>query len=213
MKINSSISLVFAIIALAISGCTPSKEEKAEVLVNDIMKQYLLYPDSYESISTRVDSAFVSIYTDLKAYRAAIALRKLQDDEERDLIEYELNRAKSLNALWSLGGQNAFALEGRRQAQQEIAKYEKELKEFDEKIEKQRNIIKQRADSIHNGAFCGWRIIHNYRCENDLGEADVSRVLFVVDPEIARPIFFSPLDNSDEDNFQTIKEIIDSVLE
>lgn len=200
-------------IALAISGCTPSKEKKAEVLVNDIMKQILYYPDSYESISTRVDSAFVSIYTDLKAYKAAISLRKLQNDEERDLIETELNRAKSLNALWSIGGKNAFALEARRQAQQEIAKYEKELKEFDDKIEKQRNIIKERAESIQEGTFCGWRIIHNYRSENDLGEANVSRVLLVADPVIERLVFCCSLDDMDENNFQIIKEIIDSVLE
>lgn len=211
MKIKCSIGLILMFV-LAFSSCAPSKEKKAEMLANTIMQQILYYPDSYESISTRVDSAFVSIYTDNEAYLAVCELQKLQDGHERDMIESNLNRAKRSLAIWS-GSWSAFAQEERRQAQQEIAKYEKELKVLDEKIEKQRNIIKQRADSIQAGVFCGWNIVHNYRCANGLGMASVSQVLLVADPTMEYPIFFCSLDDSDENSLQTIKEIIDSVLE
>ena len=53
------IALLFCAIALVITSCTPSNEEKAEKLVKETLKDYLYHPDSYEPISTRVDSMFI----------------------------------------------------------------------------------------------------------------------------------------------------------
>ena len=38
-------------------------EEKAEKLVKETLKDYLYHPDSYEPISTRVDSMFIDVTT------------------------------------------------------------------------------------------------------------------------------------------------------
>lgn len=56
------ITLFFAV-ALIMTSCTPSNEEKAEKLVKETLKDYLYHPDSYESISTRIDSMFIDIAT------------------------------------------------------------------------------------------------------------------------------------------------------
>lgn len=49
--------------ALVITSCTLSNEEKAEKLVKETLKDYLYHPDSYEPISTRVDSIFIDVTT------------------------------------------------------------------------------------------------------------------------------------------------------
>ena len=49
--------------ALVITSCTLSNEEKAEKLVKETLKDYLYHPDSYEPISTRVDSMFIDVTT------------------------------------------------------------------------------------------------------------------------------------------------------
>ena len=57
------IQLLFCAVALIMTSCTLSNEKKAEKLVREALKSYLYYPDSYEPISTRVDSMFVDTTT------------------------------------------------------------------------------------------------------------------------------------------------------
>lgn len=203
--------LILVLALMGLESCAPSQEKKAQLFAENIMKQVLYYPDSYEGVACRVDSAFVSIYTDNEAYLAVCELQKLQDGFTRNLIETRLNSARSSLAIWS-DGWGAYAREERRQAQQEIAKYEKELKEYDEQIEKQQNIIKQRAASINEGEYCGWNIQHSYRCQNGMGMSLIGNVLIVSDPDFVNPIFFCSLEDDDENSYRKIKEIIDSVL-
>ena len=54
--------LLCAIVAI-LASCTPSKEEKAEKIVAETVKDYLYHPDSYEAIATRVDSMFIDVTT------------------------------------------------------------------------------------------------------------------------------------------------------
>ena len=203
--------LILILALMGLVSCAPSQEKKAQLFAENIMKQVLYYPDSYEGIACRVDSAFVSIYTDNEAYLAVCELQKLQDGFTRDHIEMKLNSARSSLAIWS-DSWSTFAREERRQAKQEIAKYEKELKEFDEQVEKQQNIIKQRVASINEGEYCGWNIQHSYRCQNGMGMPSVGSVLIVADPGFENPIFFCSLDDDDENSYTKIKEIVDSVL-
>ena len=57
------ITLLFCAIALIMTSCTLSNERKAEKLVKETLKNYLYHPNSYEPISTRVDSMFIDVTT------------------------------------------------------------------------------------------------------------------------------------------------------
>ena len=52
------VTLSLCTVALIMTSCTLSNEEKAEKLVKETLKDYLYHPDSYEPISTKVDSMF-----------------------------------------------------------------------------------------------------------------------------------------------------------
>ena len=47
------ITLLSCAVALVMTSCTLSNEEKAEKLVKETLKDYLYHPDSYEPISTK----------------------------------------------------------------------------------------------------------------------------------------------------------------
>lgn len=50
------INLLLVSVLMIMTSCTPTNEDRAERLVSSCIKDYLTYPDSYESISTHIDS-------------------------------------------------------------------------------------------------------------------------------------------------------------
>lgn len=55
--------ILSCVLALILVSCISSKEEKAEKLIRETLKDYLYNPDSYDPISTRVDSMFIDVST------------------------------------------------------------------------------------------------------------------------------------------------------
>lgn len=60
----------------------PSLQERAEQLAASIVKSTLYIPDSYEAVTTRVDSAFVSVYNDPDIIGAAERIIEIEDDNK-----------------------------------------------------------------------------------------------------------------------------------
>ena len=52
---------LFVVFALILASCTLPNEKKAEILIEETLKDYLYHPGFYEPISTRVDSMFVDV--------------------------------------------------------------------------------------------------------------------------------------------------------
>lgn len=78
-------TLLFCVVALIMTSCTLSNDEKAEKLVKETLKDYLYHPDSYEPLSTRVDSMFI----DVTAIEPIMEI----SNEIRDLI-YKINNCE-----------------------------------------------------------------------------------------------------------------------
>ena len=55
--------LIATCILFIMPSCTKSNEDKAEELISKCLKENMSYPDSYEAISTKVDSSFVKVST------------------------------------------------------------------------------------------------------------------------------------------------------
>ena len=55
--------LIATCILFIMPSCTKSNEDKAEELISKCIKENMSYPDSYEAISTKVDSSFVKVST------------------------------------------------------------------------------------------------------------------------------------------------------
>ena len=93
---------LFVLFAVIMTSCTLSNEEKAERLVKETLKDYLYHPDSYEPLSTRVDSMFIDVTT--------IEPIMETSDEIKDLIskinrcEREIESAESSMDIWAPDG-------------------------------------------------------------------------------------------------------------
>lgn len=82
---------------LSFTACTNDKElslqERAERFAESVVKQTLYIPDSYEAVVTRVDSAFVSVYNDVRILEAAERIIEIEDDNEFYLL-FDSRRGK-----------------------------------------------------------------------------------------------------------------------
>ena len=125
--------LLFCVVVLIMISCTLSNEEKAEKLVKETLKDYLYYPDSYEPISTRVDSMFIDVTT-------IEPIMKISD-EIKELIskinecERKIEFAESSMDIFAPDGYSSQFSRGRyvrakkekEEAQSDLDKYTKKL--------------------------------------------------------------------------------------
>ena len=111
--------------ALVVTSCTLSNEEKAEKLVKETLKDYLYHPDSYEPISTRIDSMFIDVTTIEPIMEIS--------DEIKDLIskinrcERKIESAESSMDIWAPDGYSSQFSRG------EYSRAKKEKKEEEKK--------------------------------------------------------------------------------
>ena len=93
---------LFLLLSVIMTSCTLSNEEKAEKLIKETLKDYLYHPDSYEPISTRVDSMFIDVTTIEPIMEIS--------DEIKDLIskinrsERKIESAESSMDIWAPNG-------------------------------------------------------------------------------------------------------------
>lgn len=89
-------------------GCTQTQEvtlqERAEAFAEKHTKNMLYVPDSYEPIETRIDSAYLSVYNDVKIFSAANEILKdsyknmyswLRTEKECENLQSCVNTIKS----------------------------------------------------------------------------------------------------------------------
>lgn len=190
-------------------GCTQSKEKKAKIFAEQEVVKILNNADSYEPVETKVDSAFTNIYIDTDACVAANELLKL--DKERGIFRVELQSAKSDAAIYS-DFYDAYSKEEYRQAKMELQSVRKKITQLNTEIENQKSIIKARNEEIENGTFCGWCIIHSFRCTNGLGVKQLHVIMLIADKNFKKMLLYIMLDDGEE-GIKQIQEVIDNVLE
>ena len=65
-----------ALVALGFTSCVKSPEDKANVLIEEHVKSCLFKPDTYENVSTHIDSAFTP-YCDPAFHEMLFKLKKI----------------------------------------------------------------------------------------------------------------------------------------
>ena len=142
--------------ALVITSCTLSNEEKAEKLVKETLKDYLYHPDSYEPISTRVDSMFIDVTT-IEPTMDIFAPNGYSSQYSRG----EYSRAKK----------------EKEEAKSDLNKYTKKLSE-------QLAFLKENVAKYHKGEFTGWAVSHRFRSLNGAGSMTIpGEMIFFCDEE------------------------------
>ena len=204
--------IALALFALLLMlGCIQTKVDprvkKGAEIAKLEMAKMLYNIGSYDPVETRVDSAHTSVYTDAAVVKAAYALIKLNADEKRKELQREYNHAKSSAAMWK-GLGSAYPEEQYRQAKEEMASYAAQIKELDDEVGAHVNIIRERAEAIVEGQFCGWNIYHRLRCKNGLGIQQIVDVCIIVDEKMETVKGRFSLDDYDEYSFTKLKKII-----
>lgn len=174
---------VLCAVVLIMTSCAPSKEEKAERLIGETLKGYLYHPDSYEPISTRVDSMFIDV--------TVIDPIMENSDEIRELIskinmcERNLKYAESSMDTW---GDDAYSTRLDRrmyaQAKKEKEEAESDLDKYNRKLSEQLASLKENVAGCHKGEFTGWVVDHRFRCLNGEGSMSIpGEMIFFCDKE------------------------------
>mgnify|MGYP001512705410 CR=1 FL=1 len=150
------ITLLSCAVALVMTSCTLSNEEKAEKLVKETLKDYLYHPDSYEPISTKVDSMFIDVTT-IEPIMKIFAPNGYSSQYSR--------------------GEYARAKKEKEEAKSDLDKYTKKLSE-------QLVSLKENVAKYHKGEFTGWAVSHRFRSLNGAGSMTIpGEMIFFCDKE------------------------------
>ena len=157
--------------ALVITSCTLSNEEKAEKLVKETLKDYLYHPDSYEPISTRVDSMFIDVTTIEPIMKISDEIKNLISKINR--CERKIESAESSMDIcpqwlfFSILSWRVFtSKKEKEEAKSDLNKYTKKLSE-------QLAFLKENVAKYHKGEFTGWAVSHRFRSLNGAGSMTI----------------------------------------
>lgn len=194
--------ILSCVLALILVSCISSKEEKAEKLIRETLKDYLYNPDSYDPISTRVDSMFIDVSTIGSIMEISKEMAELTSKIGK--CEREIESAESSMDIWSPNGyasqysrgEYARAKEKKDEAMSNLEKYNKRL--ADKIID-----LKDCAKKYHKGEFTGWAVLHRFNCLNGTGTMNIpGEIIFFCDEE------FKTCEGCEIDKFENLVKIL-----
>ena len=170
-------------VALIMVSCTLSNEEKAEKLVKDTLKDYLYHPDSYESISTRVDSMFIDVTTIEPIMEISGEISDLIS--KIDKCEMNIESAESSMDIYAPDGYSSRFSRGEyARAKKEKEEAQSDLNKYTKKLSGELASLKENVAKYHKGEFTGWAVSHKFRSLNGAGSMNIpGEMIFFCDEE------------------------------
>ena len=165
-----NLHLLFCTMALLIASCAPTNEERAEKLVSDCIKDYLTYPDSYESISTQIDSTRVNVS------KIEDILEQTKEVASLDLkirsLEFDVESAQSTMEIYAPDGYyySDFERGKYNRAKAEYEKHKTTLQQSTAKLQSKVQDLRVAAENLYDAENNGWIVTHRYRSKGDNGE-------------------------------------------
>ena len=162
--------LLLCAVSLLIVSCTPTNEERAEKLVSDCIKDYLTYPDSYESISTKIDS------TDLNFSKIEDVLELAKEvaniSAKIRLTEIEMESAQSTMEIYAPDGYyySDYQKGKYNRAKVEYEKHKTSMQQSMDKLQSKVGDLRVTAANLYNKGNNCWIVTHRYRSKGDNGE-------------------------------------------
>lgn len=180
------------------------KLRKADSIVRTVIVDNLYYPNTYDSITTHVDSAFSSIYTP-KVVDAALNIIKAKIEREPVLSDY---KEKESDADFWRGRDSWFY----RQAKKDLQEPARKLQKLNNVIEENKKIIKSYENMTFDHKFIGWQIYHKCRCGDQDGNMYIYERLILANKDLTEWAFCISLDKNDPYNLGQIKKTIEESL-
>ena len=165
-----------ALVAIIMVACGQSQEQKAEALIKESLKKSLYKPETYKSVETKVNSAFAP-YDDPAFFEELAELGKM--DNEYAELEEKAKSAKSSMSIWSGSLQSAF---GRNEYQEAKKEYEEAIARIEKLKTKGRKQYEKVAKMLQGERkFIGYKAVHNYRADNNVGNTLIGNTIFFID--------------------------------
>ncbi len=164
------LQLLFCAVALIFTSCTLSNEDKAEKLVSDCIKDYLTYPESYEAISTRVDSSRINISKIEKVLETTKEVAELYSKIES--IERKMDLAQSTMEIYAPTQyyDSELSRGEYNRAKQEVEEYRSDLGRLNPKLNDKIADLRNATEDIYDDEVNGWAVIHRFRSKGENGE-------------------------------------------
>ena len=177
------VTLSLCAVALIMASCTLSNDEKAEKLVKETLKDYLYHPDSYEPISTRVDSMFIDVTTIEPIMKIS---REISDLISKiDKCEMDIESAETSMNIYAPDGYSSRFTRGEyARAKKEKEEAQSDLDKYTKKLSGEVASLKENVAKYHKGEFTGWAVSHRFRSLNGAGSMTISgEMIFFCDKE------------------------------
>lgn len=201
------IILLSCAVALIMTSCTLSNEEKAEKLVKETLKDYLYHPDSYEPISTRVDSMFIDVATIEPIMETSSEIKDLISKINR--CERDIKSAESSMDIWAPNGYSTqFSRGNYARAKKEKEEAKSDLDKYTKKLSEQLASLKENVAKYHKGEFTGWAVSHRFRSLNGAGSMTIpGEMIFFCNEEFTTCVGYNT------DKFKDFAKILKAVDE
>ncbi len=163
--------LILIIGFISLASCTFTKQQKAEGLIKEYMKQHLNDYDSYRVVNTkRLDTLYKDYLVDdsigKSLFSLLLAQKGLVNIEDSLLTAYE---DKPIDL----------------QSESYITMCEKRLNKNKVKLGDLVNVIKERKN-LYKKMFKGWSITQSYRAKNGFGALGLHTTRFEIDSTITK---------------------------
>jgi hypothetical protein len=165
--------LILIYLMAILCSCQFTKQQKAEKLIKDYMKQHLNDYNSYQVVNTeKPDTAYKDYLVDDSTGKSLFSLLLAQKglvNIDDSLLTAYLDKPLDL------------------QSDSYITMSEKRLKKNQQTLEKLVNQIKQFKDS-YKKQFKGWSVKQSYRAKNGFGALRLETTLFIIDSAFTKVI-------------------------
>ena len=176
--------LFFAIVFMLISCNT--NEERAEILISGYIKDRLTYPESYEKISSQIDSSSINLSKMVEIIELSEDCNDLYD--KIITLEQRIESAQfrmGMDAPDKYSSKQSIRRYNRAKAEKE--EYELEVKQLNPKLEEKLLALRNSINDLYDSEINGWAVTHRFRCKNDYGaQMPPQEMLFFCDLNFER---------------------------
>ncbi len=188
---------IFSAVILMFASCT-TNEERAENLISNYIRDRLTYPESYKSISTRVDSSRINISRMAEIIKVTKECIDLYDKTK--WLELQIEYAESTMKYYTPDKYKY------NRAKAEKEEYELEALSLNKKLEEKVLTLRTAKDSLYDKEINGWAVTHRFRCKADFGTPmPPQELLFFYDIKFEECQVWTPIEL---DSFSKIIECI-----
>ena len=162
------IAIVFMLVSCNTAPYIPTNEERAENLVSNCIKDWLTYPESYETVSTRIDSSRINVSKMVEIIKLTKECNDLYDKIRT--LERSIESAQSTMEIYAPDKYSSkYSIGNYNRAKAEKEEYELEFKLLNPKLEEKVLALRNSTNDLYDSEINGWAVTHRFRCQNDYG--------------------------------------------